>query len=154
MATSIPRWKTAITDALLRHKESVVIQLASVDPKHDIPTPHVRSHIFRAFLSASSMPSLPLIVTTTDIRTPKVTQITSNSHVELVWWIEGTQEQYRISGFASVIPHPAHPLYRHFLYNIDNAPKASGLTSLTREDFEWEEKRQRNIQSAKRAYES
>jgi hypothetical protein len=115
------------------------MQLASIDP--NVPTPRVRSHIFRAFLSASSTPSLPLIVTTTDIRTPKATQITSNSRVELAWWIEGTQEQYRISGLASVIPHPTHPLYRCFSDNIKNAPKESALTSLTREGFEWEEKR-------------
>lgn len=118
-----------------------MIQLASVNSSDDIPTPHVRSHIFRAFISASSTPSLPLLVTTTDIRTPKVAQITSNPHVELTWWIEGTQEQYRISGSASVIPHPAHSLYRHFSDNIENAPKESGLASLTRESFEWEEKR-------------
>lgn len=156
MATSIPRWKISITKALADHEKSAgmflvyvnssshrqslpVFQLASIDP--NVPTSHVRSHIFRAFFSASCTPSLPLIVTTTDIRTPKVSQITANSHVELAWWIEGTQEQYRISGLASVIPHPAHPLYRHFADNIKNAPQGSALASLTREGFEWEEKR-------------
>jgi pyridoxamine 5'-phosphate oxidase len=116
-----------------------VFQLASIDP--NTPTPRVRSHIFRAFLAPSSTPSAPLILTTTDIRTPKVTQFTSNPHVELAWWIEGTQEQYRISGLANVIPYPTHPLYRHFSDNIQNAPKSSALAILSKEGFQWEEKR-------------
>ena len=80
-------------------------------------------------------------MTTTDIRAPKVTQITSNPHVELVWWIEEIQQQFRISGLASVIPHSMHPLYRHFLDDIKNASANSGLASLTREGIDWDEKR-------------
>ncbi|KAF9469639.1 pyridoxamine 5'-phosphate oxidase-domain-containing protein [Collybia nuda] len=141
MASIVPRWKTAITSALAEHEKSVVFQLATIDPT--TPVPLVRSHIFRASLSPTSSPSLSLIVTTTDIRTPKVSQIVSNPHVQLAWWIDGTQEQFRITGLASVIPFPTHALYRHFIDNAKNALSGSALAGLNREGFDWEAQRQK-----------
>ncbi|KAG7100015.1 hypothetical protein E1B28_001802 [Marasmius oreades] len=144
MATT-PCWRKAIENALFAHSKSVVIQLASIDPNS--PIPHVRSHIFRSFLTSKKNPEserLPLILTTTDIRTPKVKQIIENSHVEIAWWIEGTQEQFRISGIASVIPARDHPLYKYFEDAIKVAEPSSGLRKIVGEngtDFDWEEKR-------------
>ncbi|KAF8079143.1 hypothetical protein FPV67DRAFT_98942 [Lyophyllum atratum] len=138
-ASTIPRWKTAITNALAEHEASVVIQLASIDPT--TPVPHVRSHIFREFISPASTPSLPLLVTSTDIRTPKTAQIISNPHVQVAWWIEGTQEQFRISGLASVIPTPKHSLYKHFVHSVKHAAPGSSIAELAKENFDWEDKR-------------
>ncbi|RDB29289.1 hypothetical protein Hypma_016079 [Hypsizygus marmoreus] len=138
-ASSVPRWKTAITNAIANHEESTVMQLASIDPT--TPVPHVRSHIFREFITPSSSPSLPLLVSTTDIRTPKTTQIISNPHVQVAWWIDRTQEQFRITGLASVIPTPANGLYKHFIYSTKNAAPVSAVAALSREGFDWEEKR-------------
>ncbi|KAG6812853.1 hypothetical protein H0H92_015951 [Tricholoma furcatifolium] len=140
MTSTIPRWKTAITKALAEHPTSTTVQLASIDPTN--PAPHVRSHLFREFVIPESKPSLPLFLTTTDIRTPKVAQIISNPHVEIAWWIEGTQEQYRISGLASAIPAPTNPLYQHFLDNVERAAPGSALAALKQEDFDWEARRQ------------
>ncbi|KAG6817567.1 hypothetical protein H0H87_006944 [Tephrocybe sp. NHM501043] len=156
MATSaVPRWKTAITNALAEYEKSTgmlaytgpelmdrslaVFQLASIDPT--APVPHVRSHLFREFVTPSSRPSLPLVLTTTDIRTPKAAQIISNPHVELAWWIEGTQEQYRISGLASAIPAPTNSLYKHFLHNLEHAAPNSAVAILKGENFDWEAQR-------------
>ena len=57
--------------------------------------------------------SFPLLVSTTDIRTPKVTQLLSSPYVELAWWIDGspngddeTKQQFRISGIVSLVPSP------------------------------------------------
>ncbi|ESK93467.1 pyridoxamine 5 -phosphate oxidase- fmn-binding [Moniliophthora roreri MCA 2997] len=126
-SSAAPRWKAAISDALSEHSKSVVFQLATIDPSS--PKPHVRSHIFRSFLQPPGNDQLPFILTTTDIRTPKATQIISNPNVELAWWIEGKQEQFRIAGTASLVPAPDHPLYKHF----------SGIKVL--EGLNWEEKR-------------
>lgn len=84
-----------------------------------------------------------MLVTTTDIRTPKISQIISNPHTQLAWWIEGAQEQYRISGLASAIPTPTHVLYKHFTHNIKNAVPDSAVAGLSREGFDWEAQRQK-----------
>ncbi|KAG5653912.1 hypothetical protein H0H81_009504 [Sphagnurus paluster] len=160
-ASTVPRWKTAIAKAIAEHEKAVgecpprpspsnpkrslmtptsqVIQLASIDPSS--PIPHVRSHIFREFVTPTSSPGLPLLLTTTDIRTPKTTQIISNPHVQIAWWIEGTQEQFRVSGVASAIPAPTNMLYKHFVHNVKHAKQTSAVAALTREGFDWEAKR-------------
>jgi len=141
MMTTAPRWKIAITKALCEHDKSAVIQLATVDSyssaKFKIAIPHVRSHIFRGFLSAESTPSLPLLLTSTDIRTPKTSQILSNPNIEVVWWIEGTEEQYRLAGQAHIVSAPGHTLHSHFA----NAVSSPALAALQRESFDWEVKR-------------
>ncbi|KAF5385152.1 hypothetical protein D9615_001080 [Tricholomella constricta] len=144
-SSTAPRWKTAIVNALSEHEKAVVIQLASIDPT--TPIPHVRSHIFRDFIAPKSNPALPLIITTTDIRTPKTTQIISNPHVQIAWWIDSTQEQFRISGLASAIPTPANALYKHFLHNVRNAKSTSAVAALSREGFDWEAKRKQMFKS-------
>ncbi|KAG6883552.1 hypothetical protein C0993_005501 [Termitomyces sp. T159_Od127] len=136
MATStVPRWKTAITNALAEHEKATA------------PVPHVRSHIFREFITPKSKPSLPLFLTTTDIRTPKTAQIISNPHVQVAWWIEGTQEQFRISGTASAIPAPTNSLYRQFLHNVKHAVPNSALATLKDENFDWEAKRRESFKN-------
>ncbi|KAJ3865710.1 hypothetical protein EV359DRAFT_38153 [Lentinula novae-zelandiae] len=129
MSKKAPRWQSAINSALEKYEKSVVMQLASIDATS--PIPHVRSHIFRSFLAPISNPALPLILTTTDVRSPKTAQIIANPHVNIAWWIEGTQEQFRISGVASIISSPQDPLYKQFIYS-----------TTSRENFDWEVKRE------------
>lgn len=126
----------AISPLADHHK---VFQLSSIDTAAAVPK--VRSHIFRTFLGASSAPSLPLLVTTTDVRTPKVSQMITNPNVQLVWWIDGSQEQFRISGIASIVPRNDHPLYKHFLEYTKNAKEGTGIAALTKENYDWEESR-------------
>jgi pyridoxamine 5'-phosphate oxidase len=90
-----------------------VFQLATVAEEVSIDEalralPHVRSHAFRSFIAEPAFADKPLLMTTTDIRTPKVYHIRANSRVEVVWWISATNEQFRIAGRAIVIPSPAH----------------------------------------------
>ncbi|KAL4259357.1 FMN-binding split barrel [Pleurotus pulmonarius] len=100
-----PRWKTAIENALAKSDKSTVIQISTVSTG-GAARPHVRSHIFRSFITPKSLPSLPVLLSSTDARTPKVAQILANPLVEVAWWIEGTQEQFRIFGKASLVPSP------------------------------------------------
>jgi pyridoxamine 5'-phosphate oxidase len=55
-----------------------------------------------------------LILSSTDIRTPKVSQLVHSSSVEFALWAEKTQEQYRVAGRATLVPPPTHPTYVHF----------------------------------------
>ncbi|KAK7063947.1 Pyridox-oxase-2 domain-containing protein [Favolaschia claudopus] len=127
---SVPRWKILLEQAIESHSKSTVIQLASIDPT--TPVPHVRSLIFRGFLSAQDNPARPLLLATTDVRTPKTAQMIANPHVQIAWWIDGSQEQYRIAGKAHVVPAPGHTLHKHFMHTI--VPLGSA-------NFDWEAKR-------------
>lgn len=96
----------------------------------------MRSHIHREFLSAKATPSLPIILSSTDIRTPKITQIQPNPTVETVFWVEANQEQYRILGTASIIPAPSHPYHAKF-----DPWRGPALTALKKDGIDWESKR-------------
>jgi pyridoxamine 5'-phosphate oxidase len=144
MTSSALRWQTAINNALEKYDKSVVMQLASIDASS--PIPNVRSVIFRSFLNPRSNPGLPLVLTTTDVRSPKTAQIIANPHVHITWWIEGTQEQFRLSGLGTIIPSPEDPLHKQFLYSATSSSSSSmssgaGMAALSRENFDWEAKR-------------
>ncbi|CAK5280758.1 unnamed protein product [Mycena citricolor] len=124
-----PLWKTALDKALATYPKQTVVQLASLDPSASIP--HVRSLVFREFMTTSD-PSQPLILSTTDVRTPKTAQMIANPNVQIAWYIQGTQEQYRIAGKAHIVPAPGD-LRKHFMHTIS----ALGLAS----DYDWEAKR-------------
>lgn len=70
----------------------------------------VASHLLTATLGGgkgSTGPTLPLLLSTTDIRTPKVTQLIANNKVELAWWIDGTKQQFRVLGRVGLVPSPS-----------------------------------------------
>ena len=111
-------------------------QIATLDPDPDSAQPvHVRTQIFREFVTPPSKPSLPLLITSTDIRSPKVVQISANNHVELAWWIEPTKEQFRISGVVHLIPEPGTPLHEHYIESVDNAKESSGMRFVQSNSF-------------------
>ncbi|KAK0465855.1 uncharacterized protein EV420DRAFT_797973 [Desarmillaria tabescens] len=140
-----PRWKRAIENALAANEKSIVTQLASIDPT--TPIPHVRSLIFRGFINPTTNPELPLLLFTTDSRTPKTSQIISNPHVQLAWWIEGAKEQYRVAGLATIIPAPTNSLYKHFLHSTQAGNSNGSMGILFKEGFDWEAKRQEVFKS-------
>lgn len=79
-------------------------QVATVDASG---VPHVRSQVHRSFLIPKSSPQTPLLVTSSDGRAQKVTQMKLNWTVELAWWMEGSQDQFRILARAKVVPSPS-----------------------------------------------
>ncbi|TFL06265.1 pyridoxamine 5'-phosphate oxidase-domain-containing protein [Pterulicium gracile] len=112
-----PRWKQVIEKALEKNGKENVFQLATHSSTS--PFPQVRCLIFRAFLQTPSNPSNPLLITTTDVRTPKAREMVENPWVQLVWWHDDTKEQYRISGWAGVVPAPGHALEKAFKEAIE-----------------------------------
>ncbi|KAL0573257.1 hypothetical protein V5O48_008704 [Marasmius crinis-equi] len=96
-----------------------LFQLATVD--NNSPFPQVRSHIFREFLCPTIFrPEDVLLITSTDVRTPKVTQMNANPHVQIHWYIEGTREQFRISGKADIVVSRGHDPHKSLLTgNVD-----------------------------------
>ncbi|KAF8167325.1 pyridoxamine 5'-phosphate oxidase-domain-containing protein [Crassisporium funariophilum] len=134
-----PRWKTALEKAISEYKNQTVVQLATINSSDAVLIPHVRSLVFREFLVSPANISLPLLISTTDIRTPKVTQLISNSTAELAWWIEGTQQQFRVIAKVHLVPSPSHRLHAHFQSALGEAGPDTGLALFKNED--WEAKR-------------
>ncbi|KAI6015632.1 pyridoxamine 5'-phosphate oxidase-domain-containing protein [Pisolithus marmoratus] len=136
------RWYPALVEALDRVKQQGssikgVFQLATYD--HPSSTPRVRSHILRSFVTPYSHPSLPLLISTTDIRTPKVTQVSPNANgVEVVFWTEPTLEQFRISGRVYFVPSPSYAgTYPH----IPSPGYSILFDALRQQNFDWEQTR-------------
>ena len=82
---------------------SIVIQLATIAKS----VPQVRSCIIQELISPDGDEHLPTLLTTTGIRTPKVEQILANGTAQINWWIEPTQDQFRLTGKVSIFPGPA-----------------------------------------------
>ncbi|KAH9910495.1 uncharacterized protein BXZ73DRAFT_58361 [Epithele typhae] len=134
---SSPRWVEAVNNALRQHPEHqpTVYQVATVDASGH---PRVRTQVHRAFHHPPDRPDLPLLVTSTDAHTPKVTQLHASARVELCWWFPGTQDQFRIAGFAHVRPAPSPSA------PAEPTPIPAGATALeTLRDggFDWDAKR-------------
>ncbi|KZT52905.1 hypothetical protein CALCODRAFT_69881 [Calocera cornea HHB12733] len=103
-----PAWKT-ILEKTSKENAGVASTLSTVEGDQ----PRVRSVIQRSMIMAK--PWLPVMITTTDVRTPKVKQITgSSSKVELAWWFPEPVVQFRITGVAHILPNPSHPLATSF----------------------------------------
>ncbi|KZT23285.1 hypothetical protein NEOLEDRAFT_1136595 [Neolentinus lepideus HHB14362 ss-1] len=137
-----PHWLTALHKTLKAHDKvsaRPVFQVATVD-EHGIP--RVRSQIYRESLTPKLHPALPLLLSSTDIRTPKVAQLVANPSsktelVEICWWIDATQEQFRITAQTYIIPSPEHRFHERF-----NPEIAQAMQAIVNEDkIDWEKKR-------------
>lgn len=119
-----PRWFSALSDALKNSPKSAIYTLATVDASASPPIPRVRSIVHREFISPTA--DSPLLVSTTDIRTPKIDQLVSIQpqplppgiarNAEIVWWFPGDDlnEQYRFSGTVHILPKAGHKLFKLF----------------------------------------
>ncbi|PCH34383.1 hypothetical protein WOLCODRAFT_22657 [Wolfiporia cocos MD-104 SS10] len=103
--------------------------------------PRVRSVGHRELLHPAGSPNLPIIVTSTDIRTPKIEQMrrSRTGLVELCCWMAGSKDQFRILGATHFVTAPdagigAQP--------IDVNRPSLALDKLTGQGFDWEAKRQ------------
>lgn len=88
-------------------------------------------------MNPDGRPDLPLLVTSTDARTPKVAQLHASQRVELAWWMEGSQDQFRISAFTRIFPSPA--LAGSAPTPVP--PDAAALHALDSQGFDWDAKR-------------
>ena len=108
---------------------SIVSQLATVARS----IPQVRSCVIRELISPDGNEHLPILLTTTDIRTPKVEQILENDTVQICWWIESTSDQFRLTGKVFIIPEPGNRVF-HSGGNVAFGKLSAG-------GFNWEAKR-------------
>jgi len=133
----VPRWFSALEQAVTQHQNSSLFQLATID---EAGRPHVRSLIHRAFIVPPSRPTRPLLITSTDIRTPKVQQIAHADTVQLAWWVGATADQFRISGRARVFAAPGHPISVP-IPRTGVPDDCAGIDALGESGFDWDQKR-------------
>ncbi|EJF67430.1 hypothetical protein DICSQDRAFT_158842 [Dichomitus squalens LYAD-421 SS1] len=144
--SSAPRWVEAINKALGHpdNKGKIIYQIATVDTNGQ---PRVRSQVHRGFMEPDGHPELPILVTSTDARTPKVGQLHSHQRTELAWWMEGSQDQFRISGITHIFPSPAQGAPGNGPTPI--ADEAIALKLLQNSGFDWEAKRKETFDGMK-----
>lgn len=132
---SAPRWFAALTTALglPENKGQIMYQLASVDANGN---PHVRTIGHRGFVEPEGSPHLPLLMSATDIRSPKVAQVLANPHVEVIWWLSGSMEQFRVSGLVRLVPPPDAQLPVQ-----PTKVSSSAFDKIDGQGFDWEKKR-------------
>jgi len=130
---SPPRWINALTKALSlpENKGQNVYQIATVDRDG---TPRVRTQVHRDIIYPEGCPHLPLILTTTDVRTPKISQLAATPRAELAWWLQGSQDQFRIAGPVRIVPRPGHAAG-------STGEPSPALKRLDEQGFDWEAKR-------------
>lgn len=171
-----PDWKEILAKSIgenIKDEKSILYYaFSTVEPSssvHDAAKPHVRYVVHRGFVNEKregdaeggiapqnpAFGSSPCLMTTTDVRTPKVQQLTSQSSLrahgedgsrggecEIAWWIESTQMQFRISGTVHVLPTPGHPLRSLFPFERLSPPRAPDAMD-SGEAFDWDGERTR-----------
>ena len=97
---------------------------------------------------------LPILLTSTDVRSPKVQQLLTNDNVEIAWWMEGSMDQFRVSGRAFIVPAAGHELHEKAFAKITRRLPLVMLGSMGEEggadgQFDWEKKRKELFDSMK-----
>ncbi|ORX89169.1 hypothetical protein K493DRAFT_318901 [Basidiobolus meristosporus CBS 931.73] len=134
-------WKAVLQKTLesnlKKHKDAVFTQLATISAAG---RPTVRTVVFRGFSGEASSDDLApnatsdLLQFTTHIESTKVQEIMANPWCEVCWWLPETNEQFRFSGKAYIIPSSNHELCRAYPELDAHFQNFSG-------GFDWEKER-------------
>ncbi|QRV94776.1 pyridoxamine 5'-phosphate oxidase family protein [Ceratobasidium sp. AG-Ba] len=116
-----PRWLSHLTGILAENKKSTIYALATVDTDGSSPIPRVRHVVHRDILTTH--PTRPLLISTTDVRTPKVHQLRSHPDSngptsEAAWWIGAASVQFRIGARTHILPAQSSKLHSGFPFSL------------------------------------
>ncbi|KAG9089198.1 hypothetical protein FS749_001540 [Ceratobasidium sp. UAMH 11750] len=114
---SPPRWLSQLTGILSKTNEEIALALATVDTDGNAPIPRVRHHLYRGILTMN--PIHPLLITTSDVRAPKIHQLCSHPDTkgptaEVAWWFPPAQAQFRLTARTYILPSPSQKLHSQF----------------------------------------
>lgn len=146
--TTITSWRDKITTSIQRSRKvrgGNFVQIATVD--RTTMEPRCRTVVFRGFLgtnpSADDNNDYSVMKMITDRRSSKVSEATGGfdpsvdegSNVEMVWWFQKSNEQYRIRGVLDFVGHD------HASARLVAARKSQwgNLSDSAREQFYWKE---------------
>ncbi|KAG8710223.1 hypothetical protein FRC09_000235 [Ceratobasidium sp. 395] len=116
-----PRWLSHLTSILAENKKETIYALATVNTDGGSPTPRVRHVVHRDILTTH--PTRPLLISTTNIRTPKVHELLTHPDAkgptsEVAWWIAPASVQFRIGARTHILPAPSHELHSKFPFQV------------------------------------
>ncbi|KAG9307675.1 hypothetical protein G9A89_023240 [Geosiphon pyriformis] len=150
MAAKAP-WKpileATLNENLKRNRQAAYFQFSTFNTTTQRPAN--RTVVFRGFAGEkntshnikSPIVSEPLestlLVFSTNIRSQKVQQLYKNPGFEIAWWFNGTEDQFRLSGDAFVLPHPKHARRSQF----PDVKLANQFFSPSNPKFDWEAER-------------
>ncbi|KAG8708248.1 hypothetical protein FRC09_001360 [Ceratobasidium sp. 395] len=126
------------------------LALSTVDTDGNAPLPRVRHHLYRGVLTKN--PIRPLLITTTDVRTPKVHQLcshpdTSGPTAEIAWWFP-PRAQFRLTARTYVLPSPSHKLHSQFPTKaLADSGDSSSSPGALETPAEWEKLRVKTFNS-------
>ncbi|KAG9109145.1 hypothetical protein FRC07_008366, partial [Ceratobasidium sp. 392] len=150
MATP-PRWLSQLTEILSKTKEEIAFAFATIDTDGDAPIPRVRHHLYRNIFATN--PIKPLLITTTDVRSPKVHQIcsypgASGPNAEVAWWLPPAQAQFRLLVRTYVLPSSPHKLHSQFPAELLSGPgDGSSSPEEPKTSADWEKYRVKTFNS-------
>ncbi|KAH7338798.1 pyridoxamine 5'-phosphate oxidase-domain-containing protein [Rhizoctonia solani] len=115
-----PRWLGHLTTILAENKKATNYAFATVNTDGEFPIPRVRHIVHRGILTSHS--AQPILISTTDVRSPKVHQLRSHPSkkgptAEIAWWIAEEVVQFRIAARVHVLPAPSHALHSKFPFS-------------------------------------
>ncbi|KDN52920.1 hypothetical protein K437DRAFT_266126 [Tilletiaria anomala UBC 951] len=169
MATNtspVPQWKELITQTTVAHRTkeegSVLYYVLSTVNLGPSIRPQARYVVHRGFVNEQRSKTTEsgvepaqadygmntCLLTTTDIRSPKAQQILKQqqqegeAHVEIAWWMEKAQLQFRLACTAHLLPHADNEHYMGFDGSKLVPPPAS-LSSKRPTSFDWAFERSR-----------
>ncbi|KAF8524957.1 hypothetical protein JB92DRAFT_3081728 [Gautieria morchelliformis] len=111
MCVRAPRWVDILREALSGEK-TPTYTLSTVLSTPSGVFPRSRSVVHRAVVTPS--PSRPLLLTTTDIRTPKADQLHINANTAAIFWFPKPNSQIRVVGSTYLLPQPSHRWHASF----------------------------------------
>ncbi|KZT00022.1 uncharacterized protein LAESUDRAFT_667058 [Laetiporus sulphureus 93-53] len=138
---SAPRWLSELKKALSvpENKGQTVYQLATADPNG---RPHVRTCVHRDIVQPEGYPNLPVFILTTDVRSPKISQLRANPQAEVAWWMAGSKDQFRIYGSVRIVASPK----ADFKAGAPPPPSLA-LDKMDEQGYDWEKKRVESFNS-------
>ncbi|RIA98550.1 pyridoxamine 5'-phosphate oxidase-domain-containing protein [Glomus cerebriforme] len=97
-------WKRVLKSVIVEHfKFSDTMQPMQLATFNAVTQrPANRSVVFRGFIKYEDSFESDLFFITTDIRSSKIDQLSSNPGFEICWWFPKTQDQFRLAGNAYV----------------------------------------------------
>lgn len=139
-------WKSRIDESIAKSRKtrgSNYVQISTVADGE----PRCRTVVFRGFQKLPS--DHPVAVTCddsscvmkmiTDNRSNKVSETSSNSAVEMVWWFPKTSEQYRVRGTLLFVGGGEFALDNDKVLATARKEQWGNLRDQAREQFYWEE---------------
>jgi pyridoxamine 5'-phosphate oxidase len=122
--TTSALWRSVLDKALYQNRELAYARYFQLATVREDGRPANRTVVFRGFL-----PNSDQLITISDHRSSKISQIQHNAWAEICWYFPETREQFRLSGSLSLVDqHDTNPqrqqIYNQTWQNLSDSARA------------------------------